>query len=117
MHVFDAARSVPVATNLLDKNKKQEFVSEIKELYDEIREDYYENLTELKYLTLEDARKNRLILNDYNIPKPTFLGYKVLKNISLKELENILIGVHFSIWQLRGKYPNRGYPKIFNDDE
>ncbi len=22
----------------------------------------------------------------------------------------------FQTWQLRGKYPNRGYPKIFNDD-
>ena len=21
----------------------------------------------------------------------------------------------FAVWQLRGKYPNRGYPKIFND--
>jgi len=21
----------------------------------------------------------------------------------------------FDVWQLRGKYPNRGYPKIFND--
>ena len=20
------------------------------------------------------------------------------------------------VWQLRGRYPNRGYPKIFNDD-
>ena len=118
VHVFDAARSVPVATNLLDKNKKQEFISEIKELYDEIREDYYENLTELKYLTLEDARKNRLILKDYNIPKPTFLGYKVLKNISLERARKYIDwGPFFQVWQLRGKYPNRGYPKIFNDDE
>ncbi len=21
----------------------------------------------------------------------------------------------FDVWQLRGKYPNRGYPKIFDD--
>lgn len=21
----------------------------------------------------------------------------------------------FDVWQLRGKYPNRGFPKIFND--
>lgn len=21
----------------------------------------------------------------------------------------------FQVWQLRGRYPNRGYPKIFND--
>ena len=23
----------------------------------------------------------------------------------------------FDVWQLRGKYPNRGYPKIFNDKD
>ena len=23
----------------------------------------------------------------------------------------------FDVWQLRGKYPNRGYPKIFNDND
>ena len=22
----------------------------------------------------------------------------------------------FQVWQLRGRYPNRGYPKIFNDE-
>ena len=23
---------------------------------------------------------------------------------------------HLQTWQLRGRYPNRGFPKIFNDD-
>lgn len=23
--------------------------------------------------------------------------------------------MHAQVWQLRGRYPNRGYPKIFND--
>ena len=23
----------------------------------------------------------------------------------------------FDVWQLRGKYPNRGYPRIFNDQD
>ncbi len=23
----------------------------------------------------------------------------------------------FDVWQLRGKYPNRGYPKIFKDKD
>lgn len=22
----------------------------------------------------------------------------------------------FDVWQLRGRYPNRGYPKLFNDN-
>ncbi len=24
--------------------------------------------------------------------------------------------VRLQVWQLRGRYPNRGYPKIFNDE-
>ena len=118
IHVFDAARSVPVASNLLDKNKKLKFVKEIEELYNEIREDYYENLTELKYLSLQDARKQRLVLNEYNINKPIFLGNKILNNISLEKARKYIDwGPFFQVWQLRGKYPNRGYPKIFNDPD
>ena len=27
-----------------------------------------------------------------------------------------MTGPFLQVWQLRGKYPNRGYPKIFNDE-
>lgn len=34
-------------------------------------------------------------------------------------LEKLVEGIDwnpfFATWQLKGKYPNRGYPKIFND--
>jgi 5-methyltetrahydrofolate--homocysteine methyltransferase len=47
---------------------------------------------------------------------PTFLGKKVFKNYDLGALsEKIDWKPFFDVWQLRGKYPNRGYPKLFND--
>ena len=40
----------------------------------------------------------------------------VLRDFDLRKLVPFIDwNPFFSVWQLRGKYPNRGYPKIFND--
>lgn len=121
IHVLDASRSVVVASSLLDENaqQRQEYIEEIKELYDEIREEYLDSLQDRRYVTLEQARENRFKIDfDKNppAPAPTFLGEKVIDNYPLEKLvDRIDWNPFFSVWQLRGKYPNRGYPKIFQD--
>ena len=51
-----------------------------------------------------------------NITRPTFLGTRVFENFDLNQvLDYIDWDPFFSTWQIRGKYPNRTYPKIFND--
>uniref|UniRef100_A0A8C0VKS6 Methionine synthase n=1 Tax=Cyanistes caeruleus TaxID=156563 RepID=A0A8C0VKS6_CYACU len=52
-----------------------------------------------------------------NIPvKPKFIGTKVFEDYDLGRLvEYIDWKPFFDVWQLRGKYPNRSFPKIFND--
>merc|ERR1719160_390807 len=51
------------------------------------------------------------------VKKPKFLGTKTFIDYDLKELlPYIDWNPFFQVWQLRGKYPNRGYPKIFNDE-
>jgi len=48
--------------------------------------------------------------------KPSFLGDKVYKNFPIEQIVPYIDWKpFFDIWQLRGKYPNRGYPKIFKD--
>lgn len=48
--------------------------------------------------------------------KPKFIGTKVFEDYDLKRLvEYIDWKPFFDIWQLRGKYPNRGFPKLFKD--
>lgn len=120
IHVLDASRSVPVVSTLLDKNleKRQEFIDDTRELYEEIREDYYKSVDEKTYIPLQTARDNKLKLDfANNIYKPNSNDLIILKNFPLKELiKYIDWGPFFSVWQLRGKYPNKGYPKIFNDD-
>lgn len=47
---------------------------------------------------------------------PQFLGTKTIRDISIESvLPYIDWNPFFQVWQLRGRYPNRGYPKIFND--
>lgn len=48
--------------------------------------------------------------------KPKFIGTKIFEDYDLKRLvEYIDWKPFFDVWQLRGKYPNRGFPKVFND--
>lgn len=44
------------------------------------------------------------------------MGVKVIDDCELSDLiPYIDWKPFFDVWQLRGKYPNRGYPKIFQD--
>lgn len=48
--------------------------------------------------------------------KPTFIGTQVFEDYNLQKLVDYIDWKpFFDVWQLRGKYPNRGFPKIFND--
>jgi len=119
IHVLDASRAVVVCSNLLDKKQSEDYCEDIAELYQDLREEYYEGLSEIKYETIEKARERPYRINWKKEPapeKPAFLGVKVYKNFDIKELvEYIDWNPFFQTWQLRGKYPNRNYPKIFND--
>jgi 5-methyltetrahydrofolate--homocysteine methyltransferase len=120
IHVLDASKSVVVCSSLLGEGEqKSDLVEYVNEEYEDIRSDYYESLKEKKYVTLEEARRNRLRLNwvEYEPVAPTFIGRRTLKDYDL----NLIVPFidwkpFFDVWQLKGKYPNRGYPKIFKDD-
>lgn len=52
----------------------------------------------------------------FPVVQPQYLGTHVFDAYDLRKLvEFIDWKPFFDVWQLRGKYPNRGYPKIFND--
>uniref|UniRef100_A0ABI7XF51 Methionine synthase n=1 Tax=Felis catus TaxID=9685 RepID=A0ABI7XF51_FELCA len=119
IHVLDASKSVVVCSQLLDENLKDEYFEEILEEYEEIRQDHYESLRERRYLTLSQARKNGFHmdwLSEAPPVKPTFLGTRVFEDYDLwKLVAYIDWKPFFDVWQLRGKYPNRNFPKIFKD--
>eukprot|EP00834_Sanchytrium_tribonematis_P002543 NODE_81_length_22758_cov_0.877797.p1 type:complete len:1163 gc:universal NODE_81_length_22758_cov_0.877797:13369-16857(+) len=117
VHVLDASRSVVVVNNLIDENRKLDYMEDLNEEYDELRTEHYEGLLERKFLSLEQCRGKKGIYN-HIICKPASIGVFSIKDFDLSRLvDKIDWNPFFVIWQLRGKYPNRGYPKIFNDPD
>lgn len=120
VHVLDASRAVTVVSSLLDEENRDEYIEDIAEEYDELREEHYAGLEERKYIPLGQARERKLHINFVDSPpacRPGLLGVKSLNDFPLEDiLEYIDWNPFFQTWQLRGKYPNRGYPKIFKDE-
>lgn len=120
IYVLDASRSVPVVASLLNKDVREEFAEDIRDEYDEMREEYFEGLEERKLLSLPNAREKKCKIDWIQSPpphKPTFLGEKVYDSYPLEKLvDHIDWNPFFQVFQLRGRYPNRGFPKIFDDE-
>jgi len=118
MHVLDASRSVTVVSSLLGSNKT-EFVQDVLEEYDELREDYYAGLDDRYFLTYDEAKEKKCAIDFDAIPPasaPNTLGVTAIDYVSLKDvLPYMDWNPFFQTWELRGRYPNRGYPKIFED--
>jgi 5-methyltetrahydrofolate--homocysteine methyltransferase len=121
IHVLDASRSVPVAQALMDKTKAAEMWEDVRETYAEMRDEFFAGLEDRKYLSLEEVRRKRLVV-DWSKPAnapvaPAALGVTVMDDVPIADVLSFIDwNPFFQVWQLRGRYPNRGYPKIFNDD-
>ncbi len=108
VHVLDASRSVTVAGNLLNKEHKISFLNEIKNEYEKLADDFANRKTVKNYLSIEDARKNKIHLDwkNYTAIKPTFLGTKTLLNYSIADIIPFIDWTPFFItWEMHGKFP------------
>ena len=114
VHSTDASNAVTVAKKLCSE-KKDEFLMEISVEYDTIRAEYGKKDT--KYLSLEEARNNRGILDFSKIKKPNFIGVKTFENVSLKTLREYFDWTFFFLaWELKAMYPEiMDDPKYANE--
>lgn len=118
VHVLDASKSVTVASSLLS-SQSEDFKKKISEEYAHLREGYLNRSTEKEYLTLEQARKNKLTIdwNQYIPCKPKQLGVQVFSSILLEYLtEYIDWQPFFRTWQLIGKYPDLLSDEVTGDE-
>jgi 5-methyltetrahydrofolate--homocysteine methyltransferase len=118
LHVLDASRAVVVVNQLMDPKNYQEYVNDIKAEYEELRKEYLASQKDRSFVTLAKARskKQRVDWTKVQITKPSFLGTRVFSDFDLNlVLPYLDWDPFFATWQIRGKYPNRTYPKIFND--
>jgi 5-methyltetrahydrofolate--homocysteine methyltransferase len=105
--VPDASRAVGVCSNLLSDELKDNYVSGVREDYVKVREQHA-NKKGVKLISLPTARKNatKIDWENYQPPKPTFIGTKSLSNYPLEELTPFIDwSPFFQTWDLWGTYP------------
>jgi 5-methyltetrahydrofolate--homocysteine methyltransferase len=130
VHVLDASRAVPVVSSLISKEQRPAFAAQIREEYDRIRAQH--GGQQAKLLSLEAARANAPKLKFDDLPKPEFIGVRVLDSTvgddvrrlgssgkesnrdSSRRLLQVLLddlvpfidwSPFFHTWELRGRYP------------
>ena len=100
IHVLDASRSVTVVSSLLGENKP-EFVEEIQEEYTEMREDYYAGLEDRYFLTFEQAKEQKFVIDFDNAPPapaPNKLGVSVIDTVQIADVVPYIDWVSVPLW-------------------
>lgn len=106
IHVNDASRAVTVAGNLLDHNRKI-YASDIRAEYDAFRETFLNRSRDKNFLSIEEARKNKLQLDwdTFTPVQPKVIGKQIVE----VDLETLVPYIDwtpfFRTWELFGKYP------------
>lgn len=107
VHVNDASRAVTVAGDLLNKNTNAEYTAALRTEYSQLRDGYLNRAREKNFLTIEQARANKLQLDWQNFDPavPPKLGCQTLE-IGLDTLVPYIDWTpFFRTWELFGKYP------------
>jgi 5-methyltetrahydrofolate--homocysteine methyltransferase len=115
VHVLDASRSVPVASELINPDTTEGFKARVKLEYAGLRKDHENRQQAKNYIPLTEARKNKVAIdwNSFQPIKPTFLGKKVFIDYPLEEIKKYIDWTpFFQTWMLFGRYPD-----IFKDEK
>lgn len=113
VYVKDASKAAGVASGLINKQNREAFVRDLREKQEQTRQKHLERQKAKKYLSLEEARKNKMKVewDSATIVKPQFTGNKVIEDYPLEPLKKYIDWTFFfHAWDLKGKYP-----KIFDD--
>ncbi|MDL5051547.1 methionine synthase [Oscillatoria amoena NRMC-F 0135] len=108
VHVLDASRSVPVASELISTETRAAFKNRTKSEYQGLRVDHESRRQGKNYLSIGEARRNQTQINWSNtvITKPKFLGTKVLIDFPITELRKFIDWTpFFQTWMLAGRFP------------
>jgi 5-methyltetrahydrofolate--homocysteine methyltransferase len=118
IHVLDASRSVTVASTLMNKDTRDEYIAGIKTEYDKAREAHLNKRSDKRFKTLEEARRDSFKIDTALVaPAPKFTGTKVFDNYPLEELVPYIDWTpFFQTWELRGSYPRILEDKVVGDE-
>ena len=103
IHVLDASRSVPVVSELINPKTRKSLIAKTYAEYEEVRRGFFNRQSKKKYLSLKDARANKLNIewSEKDVYTPKKMGISVLENFDIKKLLPFLDWTPFFIaWEL-----------------
>jgi 5-methyltetrahydrofolate--homocysteine methyltransferase len=108
VHVLDASRAVGAVSALLSPTQREEFAAQNNLEHERARVAHARKAPSKPLLSLEVAQQ-RAFKSDWktvDIPKPAFIGVKVIEDLPLAEIrEYIDWSPFFHAWEIRGRYP------------
>ncbi len=113
VHVTDASRAVSVVGTLLSTHKRNNYLSEITDTYEELAKQHNTTDRMGPKQSIEGARRNakRIDWKHYVSPKPSFIGTRLFDTYDIQDLVDFIDWTpFFHTWELAGNYPN-----ILND--
>lgn len=119
VHVTNASRAVGVASALLSKERKANYIKEIQEDYQKARDRHLARQNDKRRVGLEVARSNKFIADwqDFTPVKPAQLGVHVIDNLDLEELRDYIDwSPFFHAWELAGSYPRILTDKVVGEE-
>ena len=114
IHVKDASRAVGVVSELVNSNSRDTLIQRTNREQEKARASFAAAIPpDLVGLELARAHPASIIWNADQIPKPSFLGPRVLDPIHVSEIIPYIDWTpFFGVWELRGVYP-----KILDDQK
>lgn len=114
VHVLDASRSVPVASELISMETRGRFRQRVKDEYSQLRKDHESRKETKSFIPLSQARTNKVNIDwaSTKFTQPRFSGRKELIAYPLHEIRKYIDWTpFFQTWMLAGRYPG-----IFRDE-
>ena len=117
----EASEIVGVLRNLTHKDTREHFIAELCASQEKLREAYYAKIENQKLVTFDEARRSRFVFDAARAklatPSDELRDGKVLTyNVRFQDLFPLICwDEFFSVFKLRGTFPNQYYPNILND--
>jgi len=115
VYVPDASRAVGVASTLLSREHKPAFLAELRDEYEQVRQQRAARNRKQDLVSLAEARANRTPIDWHEtmIVPPKHPGITVFDDIDLEQILPLIDWTFFfHAWQLRGRFP-----RILDDPE
>lgn len=108
VYVLDASRAVGVVSSLLSPDSRDTTIKAIRDEYAKVTAAHERGEAVKKRLPLAQARANAFQIDwqNYQPPKPAFLGTKTFDDWDLSNLAHYIDWTpFFQTWELRGRFP------------